>query len=110
MSDDLELQMPTDLRVDPDAVPLVSRIGGVQESPVDTAAKRRGILCLTVETPTTSSFSKVVSARPPSRWKSPEFIFYGICFAIVVPILVWKPIELSSCTSSLHLILLRHNE
>lgn len=34
---------------------------------------------------------------PPARWRTPEFMFYGLVFAIVVPMLIWWPIKLSSC-------------
>jgi hypothetical protein len=38
---------------------------------------------------------------PPVRWRTPEFMFYWVAFAIVVPLLIYWPIRLSS--SKLHL-------
>lgn len=32
---------------------------------------------------------------PPARWRTPEFIFYGIAFVIVVPLLIYWPMRLS---------------
>ncbi|KAI0696453.1 MBOAT, membrane-bound O-acyltransferase family-domain-containing protein [Cytidiella melzeri] len=59
--------------------------------------KRRGITRLTVEIPPSSS-SKAqdqVSSQP-SRWRTPEFMLYGVTFFVVVPAMFWIPIQLSS--------------
>ncbi|KAG8895468.1 hypothetical protein FRC00_007447, partial [Tulasnella sp. 408] len=62
-----------------------------QEKP----SRRRGIVALTVETPTSSKPRYDLPPRPPPRWNTPEFIFYLIVFVIVVPLLVKLPVDLS---------------
>ena len=37
----------------------------------------------------------------PSRWRTREFMGYYIAFALVVPVMIWIPIRLSSGMSSL---------
>lgn len=59
----------------------------------------RGIVAFTIETPDSSSSRPPSASRPPSRWETPEFIIYGLVFATVVPLMVWKPIQLSQCKS-----------
>ncbi|KZT40000.1 MBOAT-domain-containing protein [Sistotremastrum suecicum HHB10207 ss-3] len=76
--------MPSDLRSTPK--PLVVEVGPLP---------RRGITALTVETPTSTRFARIDPTRPPARWKTPEFILYGIIFVVVVPIMVWVPVTLS---------------
>lgn len=56
--------------------------------------KSRGITALTVSIPT-SETNRIDPNRPKARWRTPEFIFYGICFIIVVPYMVWVPYSLS---------------
>lgn len=34
---------------------------------------------------------KTASTASPSRWKSPEFYFYYLVFAICVPLMIWIP-------------------
>jgi hypothetical protein len=102
---DTVIDMPTDLHSDrdtsdameleplhPDSTATHPRSGcsGNNASPA-----RRGILRLTVDVPITSS-PKAGAARPPPRWRTPEFLFYGVAFVVVVPAMVWKPIALSS--------------
>ncbi|EMD33382.1 hypothetical protein CERSUDRAFT_108172 [Gelatoporia subvermispora B] len=68
MSGDVAIDMPTDLR----------------------------ITRLTVDIP--SSYRPVPPREEQSapKWRSPEFVFYGIIFVLVVPIMVWIPVTLSS--------------
>lgn len=84
MGGDVAIEMPTDLRSTPK--PLVVETG---------PPLHRGIVALTVETPTSTRFARIDPTRPPSRWKNPEFIVYGIIFVVVVPIMVWVPVSLS---------------
>ncbi|EIW65751.1 hypothetical protein TREMEDRAFT_72521 [Tremella mesenterica DSM 1558] len=35
----------------------------------------------------------------PSRWRTKEFIFYAMMFVLVVPVMIWIPIRLSSPTN-----------
>ncbi|KAI0729251.1 MBOAT-domain-containing protein [Fomitopsis betulina] len=81
-------QMPSDLR----------RQQFDLEPEYDAQDKRTGIVKLTIDIP--SSHRPQVAARPhpPPRWRTPEFVFYGLMFCIVVPIMVWVPISLSSPT------------
>lgn len=60
-------------------------------------AKGFNITSFTVQTPT-SQQAPTSSARGPNppRWKSPEFIIYGVLFLIVFPQMVVSPIRLSN--------------
>jgi hypothetical protein len=42
--------------------------------------------------PTASTVSS-----PLPKWRTREFRFYGIAFAVVVPLLIYWPMRLSSC-------------
>ncbi|KAI5122746.1 hypothetical protein M0805_009831 [Coniferiporia weirii] len=102
-TDDLELQMPSDMRgssarVSGDAATSHSFLGVQTDLSPDRTPKRRGILLLTVETPTTSSFPRVTQTQP-ARWRSPEFVLYGVAFIIAIPMIVWKPISMSQDTN-----------
>ncbi|KAL6307438.1 MBOAT, membrane-bound O-acyltransferase family-domain-containing protein [Sparassis latifolia] len=81
MLGDVALDMPTDLRsFEKDEVP----------------RKRLSVTGLTIDIP--SSYRPQVQAapHPPSRWRTPEFIFYELVFCLVVPIMIWIPVTLSS--------------
>lgn len=54
---------------------------------------RAGITRLTVDIPESQ---RAPGKTTGSRWSTPEFRFYAVCFALVVPCLVWVPIGLSS--------------
>jgi protein-cysteine N-palmitoyltransferase HHAT len=83
MSDHVVLPMPSDER------PL---------SPleIEGLANRKQpswILKLTVDIP----FSHQPQAAETSpRWRTPEFFFYYVIFIVVMPIMVWIPVTLSS--------------
>ena len=64
-----------------------------QNGSAGATGKGRGILTLTVDVPASAPRSS--ETHPPARWKTPEFLFYGVCFLIVVPLMVWKPVQLS---------------
>ncbi|KAG8969855.1 glycerol transporter [Tulasnella sp. 419] len=65
----------------------------------DVMRRNRGIVALTVETPTSSRPPRQPVPTPsPPRWKTPEFLLYGIVFLVVVPLLVKIPVDLSSPT------------
>lgn len=88
MVGDVTLEMPTDLR------PAHATESFKLESPL---SRRRGITKLTVEVPLSSSSKRPEASQSrPARWKTPEFIFYGVAFCAVVPVMVWIPIQLSS--------------
>ncbi|KAH8118197.1 MBOAT-domain-containing protein [Phellopilus nigrolimitatus] len=95
---DLELQMPSNLRAEREASSSQPFLNPRPVLPIDVTPKRRGVLCLTVETPVASSFQRPVQARPPPRWRTPEFLFYGVVFAAVLPLMIWKPMVLSRDT------------
>jgi protein-cysteine N-palmitoyltransferase HHAT len=83
MLGDVIIPMPTDLH---------SRISPLEiDSP---PRKRTGILKLTVDVPTSSQ--PLGESRSLPRWSTPEFIFYFITAVVVIPIMVWIPISLSS--------------
>jgi hypothetical protein len=60
--------------------------------------KSLGVVSLTVQTPTSSSFAprETQPPPPPSRWRTPEFLFYGVAFLIVVPYMVKVPYDISN--------------
>lgn len=100
---DAVIDMPTDLRDELEAVPLHDFSTEAELDPQPPSKpQRRGALHLTVDAPSSAVSQKLVRSRPPPRWKSPEFIFYGVCFMLVVPMMVWKPIDLSrgECNSN----------
>lgn len=91
---DLELQPLTD-SIDGDVgTSLTNKQGGVLSEDMD---KRSGILRLTVEVEGSSSSKNAATTRPPpaSRWRTPEFMFYGIVFVVVIPLMAWKAMALS---------------
>ncbi|KAF8602869.1 MBOAT-domain-containing protein [Ceratobasidium sp. AG-I] len=66
--------------------------------PVERQWKSLGVVALTVQTPTSSNFTppESVPSPPPPRWYTPEFMFYGIAFLIVVPYMSKVPYDLSN--------------
>ncbi|KAJ3483605.1 hypothetical protein NLI96_g6202 [Meripilus lineatus] len=87
--------MPSDLRTDEgEFYELPLRSPAVPKAPTLQAMPPRGITRLTVDIPSSRS-SKPLVTHPP-RWGTPEFLFYGLIFCVVVPIMVWVPVQLSS--------------
>ncbi|KAI0077283.1 MBOAT-domain-containing protein [Panus rudis PR-1116 ss-1] len=82
--------MPTDLRREPHGEPY--EFDSVYRD------QRKGITKLTVEIPSSSNQAQTSRETSPSRWGTPEFMFYAIAFCLVVPIMFWIPIKLSSST------------
>ncbi|CUA70892.1 Glycerol uptake protein 1 [Saccharomyces cerevisiae S288c] [Rhizoctonia solani] len=60
--------------------------------------KSLGVVSLTVQTPTSSNFTppETQSPPPPPRWRTPEFLFYGVAFMIVVPYMAKVPYDISN--------------
>ena len=83
MSDHIVLQMPSN---DHQLSPLEI------EGPVDRK-EPSWIVKLTVDIP--SSYQPRTADTAP-RWRTPEFFFYYVVFAAVVPVMVWIPVALSS--------------
>ena len=54
---------------------------------------------LTIRIPNSGRSASVSEPGPP-RWRSREFMVYYVAFAIVVPMMIWIPIRLSSGTSA----------
>ena len=59
----------------------------------------RGITALTLQTPTSTAVGKAPSTKP-SRWKTTEFLVYGVIAVVVIPYMVYVPITLSQRTST----------
>jgi protein-cysteine N-palmitoyltransferase HHAT len=106
MNGAVAIEMPTDLR---------NSLGGeLNATASDTYEPRKGILRLTVGVP--SSYRKThcpsEETRLPPRWRSPEFLLYYVAAAIVIPVMIWLPVVLSSCkcaqehlkSASLHIL------
>lgn len=58
---------------------------------------RMRLVDLTVSIPSTNSKTPLDEAKPPERWKTLEFRIYMVVACIVLPIMAWIPISLSSC-------------
>jgi hypothetical protein len=57
---------------------------------------------LTIRIPNSSRSATGLQPDPSrSRWRSREFMVYYVAFAVVVPMMIWTPIRLSSCMSRL---------
>lgn len=84
--------MPSDMQSTRPLSPLL-----VHE-PEERQWKSLGVVALTVQTPTSSNFTPPESAPlpPAPRWYTPEFIFYGIAFLVVVPYMVKVPYDISN--------------
>lgn len=83
MSGHVVLQMPSDER-------RLSPLG------IEGLANRKQpswIVKFTVDIP--SSHQPQAASTTP-RWKTPEFLFYYVVFVVVVPVMVWIPVALSS--------------
>ncbi len=89
MGDNIELRESSNV---PDSDDVVYQL--LNDSPVEP--HRKGVLRLTVNVPLPPSSQQAVQARPPARWRTPEFIFYGLAFIVAIPVMVWKPVDLSS--------------
>ncbi|KAL5526721.1 GUP1 [Sanghuangporus sanghuang] len=94
--DDLELQMPSNLRGESerDRVDATSTQPFLLSEPVhDAVSARRGILRMTVDVP--SSSQKTIQMHSLPRWRTLEFLVYYVVFIVALPLMVWKPISLS---------------
>ncbi|KAF9223226.1 MBOAT-domain-containing protein [Gyrodon lividus] len=58
----------------------------------------QGITILTVNISDSRKGQHIHEPRSPSRWRTPEFLFYYLVAAFVIPFMVWVPITLSSPT------------
>lgn len=93
MPEAVVLDMPTDLRST-----------GAHISPFELAEdigskNYRGITELTVDIPDARKAQQSDILRPSSLWRTPEFFFYYLVAAAVIPFMVWVPINLSSRAS-----------
>lgn len=52
---------------------------------------------LTISTP--GNVRRSSDEPPPPRWRTPEFIFYAVVFVLVVPVLIYWPMKISSSTN-----------
>ncbi|KIM19463.1 hypothetical protein M408DRAFT_31199 [Serendipita vermifera MAFF 305830] len=58
-------------------------------------AKEFNITSFTVQTPTSHQVPNSLSrAPPPPRWTTPEFLIYAVAFVLVVPLMVYSPVQL----------------
>ncbi|CCM04219.1 uncharacterized protein FIBRA_06386 [Fibroporia radiculosa] len=78
--------MPTDLRTPISSLQLAH----------EGTSKRSGITRLTVDIPSSHRPQVEAGLHNPPRWRTPEFFVYGAFFCVVVPIMVWIPVQLSS--------------
>lgn len=61
---------------------------------MSTPDRRKGVAQLTVHIPEAAARTPPPASR--SRWSTLEFRLYALVFAVVVPLMVWVPISLSS--------------
>ncbi|KDN47744.1 MBOAT-domain-containing protein [Tilletiaria anomala UBC 951] len=61
--------------------------------PLDLADQSRG-RAQNSNRPLTAS-TKNFNALKPSRWRTPEYLFYGLIFIVIVPYMAWIPVQLS---------------
>lgn len=86
MSEDIAIDMPTDLR---------NQESHFSTFDLDyTPPKPGGIISLTVDIPASSRI--LDESHPLPRWKTPEFIFYYVVALFAIPLMAWVPIYLSS--------------
>lgn len=84
------LDMPTDLRS------ASARILPFEFQEDTDNKNRQGITALTIDIPHSSKIERNDAPRPPPLWRTPEFLFYYLVAAVVVPFMAWVPINLSS--------------
>lgn len=89
MPGDVTIQMPTDLRPR-------KQLEALELDSDHSPHLRRGIIALTVDIPSSHPRQSQPAERPPARWRTPEFLFYALVFIVIVPVMVWIPITLSS--------------
>jgi hypothetical protein len=98
MSEAVVIDMPTDIHT----TERLSTFELDQEHIIGEKSPR-GITSLTVDIPNSNKTQRIdVGPRSPPRWRTPEFLFYYLVVAVVVPFMVWVPITLSSRMSELH--------
>lgn len=91
MPEAVVLDMPTDLR---STIPLVPPFGLEEE--VGKEKNHRGFTTLTVDIPDASKVQRTDAPRPRPLWRTPEFLFYYLVAAVIIPLMVWVPMNLSS--------------
>lgn len=98
MQGDTVIPMPTDLRAS------TTNVSPFELEGEPVPRKRKGIVRLTVDIPSSNRVPRSDNARspPPSRWKTPEFAFYYAAALIVIPLMIWVPIDLSSSELATH--------
>lgn len=81
------------------ALPTPSAIPSYRPFELETTPPRSiGLVHMTVNIPSTFQSKPPSGQKPsPSRWKSLEYRLYAAVACIVIPIMVWIPIALSSC-------------
>lgn len=91
MPEAIVLDMQTDLRSTSARVSLFEL-----EEDIRNKMIHRGLTALTVEIPDARKIQRLDTPRPPPLWRTPEFFFYYLVAAVVIPVMVWVPISLSS--------------
>ncbi|KAG6372194.1 hypothetical protein JVT61DRAFT_7987 [Boletus reticuloceps] len=94
MPDAVVLDMPTDLRSTNARVSPFE----LQEN-IGDKSNHRGITALTIDIADTRKTRQNDTPRPPPLWRTPEFFFYYLIAVVVIPFMVWVPINLSSRAS-----------
>ncbi|KAK7036422.1 glycerol transporter [Paramarasmius palmivorus] len=63
----------------------------------DIIPKHMRLVDFTVEIPSSARTTSLPNegAKNPSRWRTPEFRFYYVVAAVVIPVMIWIPVTLS---------------
>jgi hypothetical protein len=94
MPESVVLDMPTDLRS------TNARVSPFElQEDIGNKRNHRGVTALTTDIPGASKIQWSETPRPPPLWRTPEFFFYYLVAAGVIPFMVWVPINISSRAS-----------
>lgn len=94
MPESVVLDMPTDLRS------TNARVSPFElQEAIGNKKNHRGVTALTTDIPDASKIQRSDTPRPPPLWRTPEFFFYYLVAAVVIPFMVWVPINMSSRAS-----------
>lgn len=94
MPEALVLDMPTDLH---STAPRASSFE--LEGDIRNKENPRGLTALTVDIPGANKAQRNDTPRPLPLWRTPEFLFYYLVAVVVIPLMVWVPVSLSSRAS-----------
>lgn len=87
--------MPRDIVIDMPTTDIRPTMATFEMDSDHGSSKQAGITRLTVDIPSSRRNPRPEERRSSPRWKTPEFAFYYVIFVLVVPLMVWVPVQLS---------------